>query len=389
MTSQNLRHFRVFLAVARTSSLTQAAELSFVSQPAVTQAIEKLEREAAGPLFERTPQGFFLTERGKVLEFRIRRAFLRLDAAMEDISSRLKMTATWAQLKALISVAETQNFTLAARRLGLAQPTIHRAVGRIEAEAATDLFQRSAFGLVATRQCRELAQAARLAFAEIDQAQADLAEFEGREAGNIVVGALPLSRSAILPDALIRYREQRPNQLLTIIDGLYDDLLNGVRTGEVDFMIGALRDPIPIGDIVQEELFLDRMSVLVRPDHPLHVSGNTTAERLSKSSWVVPRAGTPARAQFDSYFWGQGIEPPDSIIECGSVLLMRELLQGSDMLGCISERQAQAEVDKGLLAKIDVGVDFGGRPIGLTYRKDWVPTKGQNLLLELIRGAAG
>lgn len=65
MIGSNLRHLRVFLAVAKTGSITRAAEMSFVSQPAVTQAISKLETEAGEPLFHRTPQGSFRPGRVK------------------------------------------------------------------------------------------------------------------------------------------------------------------------------------------------------------------------------------------------------------------------------------------------------------------------------------
>ncbi|MFQ3186580.1 MAG: LysR family transcriptional regulator of gallate degradation, partial [Marinomonas primoryensis] len=49
----NLRHLRVFLAVAELKSITRASENIFLSQPAITQAIAKLEGLLGAPLFER------------------------------------------------------------------------------------------------------------------------------------------------------------------------------------------------------------------------------------------------------------------------------------------------------------------------------------------------
>ena len=117
----NLRHLRVFLAVAETHSVTRAAELCFVSQPAVTQALGKIASLAGATLFSRTPQGLYVTEAGETLACRVRRALAYLDPALSDVAPRLKVTVTRAQLNALIAVAETQNFTLAAKRLGLAR----------------------------------------------------------------------------------------------------------------------------------------------------------------------------------------------------------------------------------------------------------------------------
>lgn len=388
MISRNLRHFRVFLAVAELGTPTAAAERCLVSQPAVTQSLSKLEREGGGPLFDRTRQGFFLTERGKVLNARLERAMERLDAALAEVAPRLTVTVTTAQLQALIAMVEAQNFTLAARGLGLAQPTVHRAITQIEQEAARSLFERTSFGMVATRPCRDLAQAARLAFSEFDQAEADLADFDGREVGRIVVGALPLSRSVVLPEAVARFRAARPKSRVTIVDGPYNEMLGSMRRGEIDFILGALRDPLPIADVVQEPLFVDHLTMLARPGHALAGQPDVPLEVLVQHPWSVPRPGTPAREQFDALFAAKGMSLPDSIVECGSVLLMRELLLRSDLLGCISGQQASAEIRNGLLVRLQTHIDWPGRRIGLTYRQDWVPTRAQSMLLKEVREVA-
>ncbi len=67
---------------------------------------------------------------------------------------------------------------------------------------------------------------------------------------------------------------------------------------------------------------------------------------------------------------------------------MREFLERGDALGCISEAQAEAEIAKGLLTRLDVRVDWPGRPIGLTLREGWVPTRAQAVLLDHLRAAA-
>ncbi|GHF57101.1 LysR family transcriptional regulator [Seohaeicola zhoushanensis] len=388
MLSRNLRHFRVFLAVADLKSPTLAADRCHVTQPAVTQALGKLEREAGGALFDRTRQGFFLTPRGEVFETRIRRAIDRLDAALAEIAPRLTLTASAAQLQAMIAVSEAQTFSLAARTLGIAQPTVHRAVTRLEKDAARPLFDRVSFGLAATRACRALVQAARLAFSEVEQAEAELAAFDGREVGRIVVGALPLSRSVVLPEALARFRAARPRQPVTILDGPYTEMLSGLRRGDIDVILGALRDPLPAEDVEQEPLFRDRLTILARPGHPLLSAPTISLESMARQPWTVPRHGTPSRDQFDALFTSHGLPHPESVLECGSILLMRELLSRGDLLGCISERQAAAEIDKGLLARLEIPFEWPARAIGLSYRTGWIPTTAQRLLLDMIRAAA-
>ncbi len=383
----NLRHLRVFIAVCETGSISGAAALCNVSQPAVTQVIGKLERVAGQPLFLRRPRGMFMTAAGQALAGRVARAFAYLDRALGDLNPRLRLTATAAQLQALIAMREAENFTLAARRLGLAQPTVHRAVTQLVQEAGRPLFERTSYGMIATRPAHALAQAARLAFAELEQAEADLADMLGREVGRIVVGAMPLSRSHILPRTIARFRARRPTLPVKALDGPYEDLMAGLRRGEVDFLVGALRDPAPIGDIEQERLFDDVLVMVARPDHPLAREDALALDDLARFPFVVSTEGTPTRRAFDRLFERAGCRP-QSLIETGSMILMRELLRISDHIGCISRLQVEAELALGAMIVLPFAMEDTARPIGLTLRSGWVPTAAQREFLDALRSVA-
>lgn len=381
----NLRHLRVFLAAFDSGSITQAASLCHVSQPAVTQSIHKLEEAMGSRLFERSPQGLFATEAGTMLAVRVRRALNLLDAALGDLAPRMRLTATTSQLTALIAAVETENFTLAARRLGLAQPSVHRAISDLEKDAGKPLFERMSRGMVATRMAARLAQAAQLAFAEIEQAEADLGELVGREVGRIVVGAMPLSRSSILPDAIARFRQRRASLPIRALDGPYDDMVTALRRGEVDFLVGAMRNPPPVADIVQETLFEDELIVVCRPGHPIITEERATPAAMARYPWVVNVEGTPARAMFEKAFAGG--PRPASLVETGSMVLMRELLMLTDHLGFISKVQIRSDLRLGSVVSLKALLPDTSRPIGLTFRADWVPTKAQSELLDDIRAA--
>ena len=63
----NLEYYKVFYYVAKYKKISLAAEKLFVSQPAVTQTIQKLEEQLNSNLFVRTRTGIELTETGKML----------------------------------------------------------------------------------------------------------------------------------------------------------------------------------------------------------------------------------------------------------------------------------------------------------------------------------
>lgn len=379
----NLRHLRVFLSVTESGSVTKAAEQCNVSQPAVTQAIAKLEQLLGHELFNRTPRGLFVSAAGRRLATRVQRAFDYLDPALEEFSNRMKVTSTAAQLEALLAVREMENFTLAAKRLKIAQPTVHRAISQLEKEAGKTLFERSAHGTVATRQTQNLAQAVRLAFAELAQADADLGELNKVDAGQIVIGSMPLSRSALLPAALSRFREVKPTIPVRLVEGDYNELLSGLRRGEIDFLIGALRNPLPIDDVVQECILYDQAMIVAGLNHPLAKKRDISLDDLSSYPWVVASVGTPIRLQFDKLF-SDASHKPISIIESSSLILMRELLDVSNHLGFISTGQASAEIKRKLMTPLAFDLGMNKRPIGLTFRKNWLPTASQALILDYL-----
>ena len=207
-----------------------------------------------------------------------------------------------AHLHALSAVVEHRNFSLAARAQHMSQPSVHRAARELERLIGVPLFEKTSFGITPTREAEKLARRARLAFAEIAQARAEVHALSGGESGRTVIGAMPLARSFLVPTALLEFTQQYPEHSVAIVEGTYEHLLAALRSGDADFLIGALRSPAPVADVVQEHLFDDPLAIIVRAQHPLVARKRVTVAALSKYPWIVPRAGTPLRAHFHEMF---------------------------------------------------------------------------------------
>jgi LysR family transcriptional regulator, regulator for genes of the gallate degradation pathway len=245
------------------------------------------------------------------------------------------------------------------------------------------ILERSLRGVIAARPARALAEAARLAFAELDQAEVDLADLQGRDVGRVVVGAMPLSRACIMGPAIARFRTLRPKVPIRIVDGPFDSLALGLRRGEIDVLVGALRPAATVPEFEQTALFEDVMAIVGRPGHPALYSPAPDLPRLAGFPWVLTPPGTPARFHFDAMFAAPGTVP-ESLVETGSLVLMREILRQSDHLGFVSSQQVATEVETGMLARLDWPLGHTARPIGLITRRGWVPTRVQSDLIDCI-----
>ncbi|TDQ41146.1 LysR family transcriptional regulator [Aureibacillus halotolerans] len=108
----NLHALRLFYHVAQTRSVTQAAQLMNISQPAVTSQIKKFELECGTPLLQKKGRGIELTEAGEELSIQARKLF-SLETYMEESLSlyreakrgSLRIAATYLPAKFLLPPA--------------------------------------------------------------------------------------------------------------------------------------------------------------------------------------------------------------------------------------------------------------------------------------------
>jgi len=387
----NLRHLRVFLEVLDSRSISKSSDKVYLSQSAITQAIAKLEDDLNTSLFHRQSDGMLPTETGLIFEFRVRRALRLILSGLQGISrindgkvikpSQLIHAITTTQLRNLISITQSQNFSIASRALNVSQSSLHRAARGLERQLGTVLFEKTTNGITSSKAALKLARLSKLAFNEITQGREEINTFHNREMGKITIGSMPLARASILPTTIIAVNKRFPSFKISVIDGIYDDLLYHLRNGEIDLLIGALRFPKPSEDIQQEKLFDSSIEILARADHPLATIQATenavTLKKLSAYPWVVLRPGTPTRALFDKVFTTEGVEMPERIVESSSQGLVRSLLLGEDWLTMSSEHQFQHELGNGSLVKIKFELIQNPRPIGITMRKSWNPTGTQ------------
>lgn len=395
----NLRHLHAVAEVTRRGSVSAAARAIPLTQPAVTQAVAGLERRLACELFERRPSGLQPTAAGRAFAQRLERALALLRAALAQASDvRVHPVravpkdalrgVTSAQLAALVAVVEEGALARAARRAGRARPTYHRALRALERVAGIALLERTSFGLRPTREAERIAVAAQLAAAELEQARTELAVSAGTAGGQIVIGSMPLARSALLPDAVLEFAAEHPRHGVSILDGPYEMLLAALRRGGADVLVGAMRDPPPGDDVEQEHLFDDPLALIVRAGHPLTRQPTVTLRELGRFAWVSPRAGSPLHHHFDELLAALPQRAVLAPVECNSLVAARALLRGSDRVMLLSAQQVRLEREAGQLVALPHPLGRTVRAIGLTLRRGWRPTAQQAVFVDILRRRA-
>ena len=388
-----MRHLRAVAAIRRCGSVSKAAASVALSQPALTQGVAKLEQQLGLRLFDRGPSGMVPTAAGSQLADRVEVAAAAMITAFEAIrgSSRsgfrgTENLVTMSQIRALLALASGGSFVVAALSSGLSQPSLHRAVRDVERLSGVVLVERRGRGVGLTPGGHRLARGFNLAINEIQAALDELHALSGVDVGRIRIGAMPLARARLLPMAIARYHRQRPTVTIEVVEGPHAELLERLRDGGLDFLIGALRQPLPGPDVEQEPLFDDRLVIVAGSRHPLAGKPDVSFEALTRFPWVIGRAGTPLRRLWRQLFESRGLTVPPAPIVCGSVMTIRTLLMEGDFLTLLSPIQIRDDLATGALAAIGNPIEETMRPIGLTVRADWRPAPAQREFLELLRG---
>src|ERR1700733_3996777 len=147
------------------------------------------------------------------------------------------------QLRYVLAVAESGNFTRASVSLNIAQPSISQQINKLERELGHKLFHRIGRKAILTEAGAVFLERARKILFEVEDAANELKDHPTLER-RITVGAIPTLAPFLLPSALTRCRERFPNLQVNIREDFKVTLIRDILEGELDLALVAL----PVSD---------------------------------------------------------------------------------------------------------------------------------------------
>jgi len=272
------------------------------------------------------------------------------------------------QIRDFLAVVECGSVRAAARKLGVAQPTVTKSVRSLEAELHVQLLGRNSRGIVPTPSGRAFFARARVAQSELRKAEEEAAQSRGASTGSVAFGAGPAGAALIVPEAVARFRQQFPRAHVRIVEGLTHLLLPSVRDETLDFVIG-LRLFTELDPILRfRPLYRGELLVSARKGHPLR-HARSLAE-LAAADWLTPSAlGLPG-GPVERLFVSAGLPPPRPVIQCDSYNTVVALLAKTDMLGVIRRRTLQEPFARDFLQEIPIADTMPSVTAGIFTRAD-------------------
>ena len=211
------------------------------------------------------------------------------------------------ELRWFVVLAETEHVTEAAAELGIAQPTLSRALLRLENQVGAPLFDRVGRRLQLNVMGRVMVEHARRCVAEIDAAQRRIAALLDPDHGLVRLAFLHSTANWFVPDLLRRFRVQAPGVRFDLFQGAAHEIAERLDTGMADIAITSPRpSQVPCRWRV---LHIERLCLAVPADHRLAARARVRLTEVADEAFIALGADFGLRQLTDQLWADSGIAP--------------------------------------------------------------------------------
>src|ERR1700728_2455253 len=193
------------------------------------------------------------------------------------------------QLKYVCAIAESGNFSRAAERCNVAQPSLSQQVLKLEKELGVRLFDRLGRSVRLTEAGRVFAPQARAILEELDMARSSVVDKNADLRGSVAVGVIPTIAPYLMPGYTAAFAKKYPDAKLRIVEEMTSVLVDGLRDLSIDVVILAL--PLRHKDLELFPIRTEPLFAVLRKGHPRASARSLALKDLRGESFVMLRDG--------------------------------------------------------------------------------------------------
>lgn len=201
------------------------------------------------------------------------------------------------QLKYFVKTAETLSFSEAAKICCVTQSTLSQQIKQLEQYLDSQLLIRTSHSVQLTEAGEELLPYARRTLQDATLCATRLNDLKSCLAGTLNIG-VTYSFSPMLTETLVEFMKLYPKVKLNIFYRPMDELMDMLRTREVDFAL-AFKPSLPIPDVASHILFQNHLAVIVGEGHSMASLEKVILQELSRYDLALPVKGLQARNALD------------------------------------------------------------------------------------------
>ena len=254
------------------------------------------------------------------------------------------------------TIVRKGSISAAADEIGLTQPALTKIIARLEDELGAALFDRRPRGVVPTAFGRRFLERLAPVTLSLETLAREVRAMRAGLAGTVAVGIGQFWVARIFPSVVAELAREVPEIQVKVVTGAREDLVAGLRSGELDIVLASLTDE-PMPDLHARPLLDIELFLTVRADHPLTRLGRPVSpDDLGDARWVLAPPNDPSVIHLNNVFLALGHPPPVVAVEAVSHQFVVGMLRGTDLISALPDigrnvfRQGLAKLDAEWLA---------------------------------------
>ncbi|NOD93644.1 pca operon transcription factor PcaQ [Ruegeria sp. HKCCD4884] len=271
-------------------------------------------------------------------------------------------------IQCFVQICREQSLKVAAEKLFLTQPAISKTLKELEEIMGATLLVRNRSGVSLTRQGEVFLHFAEMSLAAIQQGFTGVEQVGAQGKTRLSVGALPSVAARLMPDVATEFAELAPQTSLRIMDGPHGYLVERLRLGDLDLVIGRLGQADTMQGISFTQLYEERVEFVVRAGHPL--LSNPDVKRIGEWQVIYPPEGSAIRSLVDRFLIAHGVGEIEQRLETVSGAFGRVYTRRTDAVWVISAGVVANEIADGHMVALPFETSITRGPVGLMHRPD-------------------
>ena len=234
---------------------------------------------------------------------------------VDRIGCRLKLH----DLHIFMTVAETGSMGKAAERLALSQPSVSKAIANMEKAIGVRLLDRTPQGVETTAYGRALLRRGSEAFDELNRGIQDIEFLTDPKAGEVRVGCPEAFASGLLTEVLANFSRQYPRVIVRVYAANnMSREFHLLRDRNVDFLLGAIANPLTEEDLDVEVLYDDRPFIVSGRQNRWASCRKVDLAELVDEPWLLPLESILSSVLAEA-FQSKGLDVPKMGVRSYSV----------------------------------------------------------------------
>jgi DNA-binding transcriptional LysR family regulator len=262
---------------------------------------------------------------------------------------------TLQQMESLVCLVWEGNFTRAAEKLCLTQPSLTKHIRNMEDALGFTLVNRSTVGITLTAEGKILYQYAKRVFKLREEAREKILRAHEDSSGDIYISASTIPATYILPRVLGKFKGMYPRVGLRVYTADSEETVQMILSGDAE--LGFIGKESLNKKLVSEALWKDCLILVVPAHHDWSSRATVSLDELSKEHFVAREVGSGTRESFEKFLQknvGKSLTWFNVVCELGSTEAVKEAVISGLGVSVLSVYAVERELRQSLMVAVPI-----------------------------------